>query len=116
MIDVKFLRENKQAVKEAVLNKGIKNFDFDLLISLDEERLELLKKVEELRAKRNQISSEIPNVEKDKKEELLLEAGKLKNNLKEIEDEFSEVDKNFMNLFYQLPNIPSPKMPIGKGE
>ncbi len=116
MIDVKFLRENKQTVKEAILNKGIKNFDFDLLISLDEKRLDLLKKVEELRAKRNQISSEIPNVDKDKKEELLLEAGKLKNSLKEIEDEFSEVDKNFMNLFYQLPNIPSPKMPVGKGE
>ena len=116
MIDVKFLRENKQTVKEAILNKGIKNFDFDLLVSLDEKRLDLLKKVEELRAKRNQISSEIPNVDKDKKEELLLQAGKLKNSLKEIEDEFSEVDKNFMNLFYKLPNIPSPKMPVGKGE
>jgi len=116
MIDIKFFRENKDIVKRAIENKGIKNFDFELLVSLDEQRLELLKKIEDLRARRNSLSSEIPTSSNEKKEELLKEAANLKSNLKELEDSFKEINEKFEGLFLLLPNIPSIQMPIGKGE
>jgi len=116
MIDIKFLRDNKELVRKAIENKGIKNFDFDLLVQTDENRLELLKKIEELRAKRNEISSEIPRASLEKKEELLKEATEIKNTLKGIEENFEKLDKKFYELFLLVPNIPSIKMPIGRGE
>ncbi len=116
MIDIRFFRENKDLVKKAIENKGIKNFNFDLLVETDEKRLELLKRIEELRAKRNEISSLIPTSSADKKDELLKEASELKNNLKELEDVFESLDKQFKDLFLLVPNIPSASMPVGKGE
>ena len=56
MIDIKLLRENPELVKKSIINKGIKNFDFDKLLGLDKDRLSVLKEVEELRNKRNSIS------------------------------------------------------------
>lgn len=116
MIDIKFFRENKEVVKKAIQNKGIKNFDFELLVSTDEERLELLKIIEDLRAKRNNISSEIPSASTDKKEDLLKEAAEIKNKLRELEEKFGEIDSKFKEMFLLVPNIPSLKMPVGKGE
>jgi len=116
MIDIRFFRENKEIVKNAILNKGVKNFDFDLLIDLDEERLVLLKKIEELRARRNVLSTEIPTSPKDKKDDLLKEAGEIKNILKELEEKFAEIENKFLKMFLLIPNIPSVKMPVGRGE
>ncbi|NBO17586.1 MAG: serine--tRNA ligase, partial [Proteobacteria bacterium] len=96
--------------------KGVKNFDFDLLIDLDEERLVLLKKIEELRARRNVLSTEIPTSPKDKKDDLLKEAGEIKNILKELEEKFAEIENKFLKMFLLIPNIPSVKMPVGRGE
>jgi len=116
MIDIRFFRENKEAVRKAIENKGIKNFDFNLLVKLDEERLELLKKIEELRARRNNISAEIPNAAPEIKDKLLKEASEIKNSLKEIEEKYNEIDSKFKEMYLLLPNIPSVKMPVGKGE
>lgn len=113
MIDIKFLRENKEVVKKAILNKGIKNFDFDLLIDLDEKRLALLKEVENLRNKRNEISDEISKATPDERAKLISEASDLKNTLKEKEETFALIDDEFKNIFLQVPNIPSEKMPVG---
>jgi seryl-tRNA synthetase len=116
MIDIRFFRENKEVVKKAIENKGMKNFDFNNLILLDEQRLTFLKKIEDLRAKRNEISSNIPNSSAEEKENLLKEAGEIKNKLKELEEEFKIIDEKFIEMYMMVPNIPSVKMPIGKGE
>ena len=113
MIDIKFFRENKEIVKNAINNKGIKNFDFEKLVSLDENRLSLLKEVEILRNKRNEVSDKISKVSAGEREALIAEASEIKNNLKNIEENFSKIDQDFKEMFSQVPNIPSDKMPIG---
>lgn len=116
MIDIRFFRENKEVVKKAIEDKGIKNFDFNLLVEIDEKRLDLLKRIEDLRSKRNDISSEIPKSSGEAKEDLLKQASEIKNNLKELEETFSVLDNKFTEMFMLVPNVPSVKMPIGNGE
>lgn len=116
MIDIKFFRENKEVVRDAIVNKGIKNFDFNKLVSLDEQRLDLLKQIESLRSERNNISSLIPTLSVEEKNKTLIKASEIKEKLKDLESLFEKFDNEFKNLFSLVPNIPSVKMPIGKGE
>ena len=116
MIDIQILRENPKLVREAIQKKGIKNLDFDLLISLDKERLSLLQEIEELRKKRNEISSLIPNTQGAEKESLLVTASEIKDKLKNIEVRFSDVEEKFNSLFFRVPNIMSEKTPEGSSE
>lgn len=116
MIDIRILRETPEKVREAIKNKGIKNFDFEKLVSLDQKRSSDLREVEELRNQRNKISDEIPRASAEEKSVLLNKASEIKNRLKELEDGFSKIDQEFKDLFLQLPNIPSEKMPLGSGE
>ena len=58
MLDIKFIRENAELLKEATKKKHL-SFDVDELIKQDSQRLEILKSVEELRAEQNRASDEI---------------------------------------------------------
>ena len=116
MIDIKIFRENPNKVNEAIINKGIKNFDFDKLIAVDEKRSGLLREVEDLRNQRNKVSDEISRVSSEERQKLIDEASSIKTKLKGLEEDFNTLDQEFKTLFLQIPNIPSEKMPIGSGE
>jgi len=116
MIDIKILRENPELVKRSILNKGIKNFNFENLVSLDKKRLSILKEVEELRNKRNVISDEIAKASAAERTVLVAKASEIKETLKNREVSQAEVEQDFMELFLQVPNILSEKMPIGFSE
>ena len=116
MIDIKILRENPEVVKEAIQNKGIKNLDFEKLVSTDSKRIQILREVEELRNKRNKISDEISKASQEERQKYLQEASEIKNSLKNLEEGFEKIDSEFRVLFAQVPNIPSENMPVGSGE
>ncbi len=116
MIDTQILRDSPELVKEAILKKGIKNFDFDLLVSLDREKLSLLQEIELLRKRRNDLSSEIPKATDNLKESLLAEASIVKEKLKLLEDKYTEIEDKFNQLFFRVPNIMSEKTPEGSSE
>jgi seryl-tRNA synthetase len=116
MIDIKILRENPELVKKSITNKGIKNFDFERLVTLDKEKLSTLKEVEELRARRNSISDEISKVSSDERSKLVSQASEIKENLKTLEERLTKLDFDFNELFLQVPNILSEKMPVGFSE
>ena len=116
MIDIKILRENPEVVKEAIKNKGIKNLDFEKLVSTDSKRIQILREVEELRNKRNKISDEISKASQEERQKYLQEASEIKNSLKNLEEGFEKIDSEFRVLFAQVPNIPSENMPVGSGE
>lgn len=113
MIDIKILRENPELVKKSIQNKGIKNFDFEKLVSLDRDRLTTLKEVEELRARRNSISDEISKASSEDRSKLVTQASEIKENLKNLEDKLNNLENEFQELFLQVPNILSDKMPVG---
>ena len=82
MLDINFIRENPQIVKDAAKNKNIK-IDVDELLSLDENRRKITTEIDELRAKRNTLSSDMKN-QKPSPEQI--EAGKkLKDEIAALE-------------------------------
>ena len=85
----------------------------DQVIKLDTQRRELMQKVEDLRAQRNQISEQIAQARSDK---LLEQAQQIKRELKEIEPQYTAVEEQFMLLLKKLPNWIHADVPIGKDE
>lgn len=59
MIDIKILRNNPEIVEKALVNKVVKGVDLQKVIKLDKERIRLQQELDELRAKRNEISSKM---------------------------------------------------------
>jgi seryl-tRNA synthetase len=101
MMDIKFIRENKEVMKKVVIEKRI-DLDIDKLLSLDEKRRDLIKKIEELRAEQNKLTKD--NIEKGK--EIKEEIKKLTPDLKETEEEYEAV-------MLLVPNVHSKDTPVG---
>ena len=105
MLDIKFIRENKDFVIQATKNKGFDSSVVEKLLKVDEERRKLIGEVEEIRAKRNKLGRD--NVEEGKK---------LKVELKDKEEKLDVIAKEFDDLIWQIPNPASTNTPIGKNE
>ena len=102
MLDIKFIRANKEAVKEAAKNKNI-NLDVERLLSLDETRRELITKIENARSQQTKLGRE--NIE---------EAKKLKEEQKAREVELQEINAQYEGLMLKAPTVPSSDTPVGK--
>lgn len=105
MLDIKFIKENTDIVKEACKNKN-RNIDIDELLRLFEEKKKLRAELDELNQKRNEAAKN-RNIE---------EGQKLKAESDSLETKFKEADKAYLALMLKLPNIPSPDTPIGPDE
>lgn len=112
MLDIKFIRENKDLVAMGARKKHI-DFDVDLLIKTDNERKEFLKKVEELRSRQNEVSKKIVQVDQEEKNTLLQEMKELKTQLTELEKNLDEKNIEWRKLMIRVPNIPDISVPEG---
>ncbi len=115
MLDINFIRENLDAVKEGARKKHIK-IDLDKLIELDNRRRELIQKTESLRAEQNKVTSQIPQVEPAQKQNLIEKMQELKSELKKYEAELKEVLEEWKTLMLQVPNIPDISVPEGESD
>ncbi|MCD6232220.1 serine--tRNA ligase [Candidatus Aerophobetes bacterium] len=115
MLDIKLIRENPSKIKEGCQKKRIEA-DIDKLLEVDRRRRELLREVEDLRAKRNDVSNSIPRVSEEEKEELISQMKKITVKIKKIEPELKKLEKEFTELMFQLPNMPLDDVPEGKDE
>lgn len=104
MLDIKFIRNNPEIVKEGCRKKGV-NVDIDRLLKLDEEKRASLQKVENLRAEQNKLGKE--EIEK---------AQKIKTQIKKLEPELERIEKEFQELMTQVSNLPQDDVPEGKDE
>lgn len=109
MLDIKFIRQNQEVVRNAIKNKK-SNLDLDKLLAADERRRHLLTEVETLKAEQNRRSKG-PQSPVD-----LEELKALKEKIKMIDNELKTVEEEFHKLMMQVPNIPSDDTPIGKDE
>ena len=122
MIDIKFLRENPEAVKENIKKKfqDSKLPLVDEVIELDRESRKTQQEADELRANRNKISKEIGGLMKaGKKEEA--EAKKTEvaagaKKLEELEAKEAELQEKILKNMMVIPNIIDPTVPIGKDD
>jgi seryl-tRNA synthetase len=115
MLDIKFIRENKDLIEMGAKKKHI-NFDISKLIKIDDNRLEMLKVVEEKRAKQNEVSKILPQSTPEQREKLLGEMAVLKAELQIEEDKLKEIMKEWQMLMLSVPNIPDMTVPEGKDD
>lgn len=114
MFDVKFIVENPEKVKESAINKNIA-VDIDKIVKLHNDWKEKLIKLENLRARQNEVSKEIPNAT-DNKESLLEEMKRVKEEIKTLEPELEPLEKEIEELALFVPNPISSTTPVGKDE
>lgn len=115
MLDIRYVRENADRVKEFSTQKGYE-VDVDRVLKLDEERRELQQKTDELRTERNSIA-EAMKKSGGKPDEQAIERGRvLKTELAEVEERLRIVDEEFFTLFKKIPNIPASDVPVGASE
>jgi seryl-tRNA synthetase len=114
MIDIKILRDTPDIVRSALKYKAVKWIDIDEVLVLDKKRVELQKKLDELRAERNKLSQ----MEKWQKpsEESIKQGKKLKSEMSILEEEFKNIEEAFFTLYKKIPNIPTPDTPLGLTE
>ena len=122
MIDIKFLRENPDAVKENIKKKfqNHKLVLVDEIVDLDKKNRDAKVKGDELRSKRNSLSSEIGNLMKSGKKD---EAEKIKAQVQEINKELEENEKleseyaeAITERMMKIPNMIHPSVPIGEDD
>ncbi|MGO1369220.1 MAG: serine--tRNA ligase [Senegalia sp. (in: firmicutes)] len=117
MLDVKMIRNDKDKVKKA-LGKRKGNFDVDNVYNLDLKRREILQDVEDMKARQNAASKEIPKLKKEGKDasEVLEEMKSLSSKIKDINKELKEVEEKLNNSLLELPNIPNEEIVVGDSD
>lgn len=113
MLDIKFIRDNKEAVRENAKNRGV-DVNVDRLLELDEQRRKAIARVEALRASQNKVSEEIAR-EKDSaaQQAKIDEMKKVKESLASLEPGLADIEKEFNELMRLVPNMMQPGTPIG---
>ncbi len=116
MLDINFIRENKDLVKDGARKKHM-DFDIDLLISVDEKRRKILKSVEEKRAKQNKANEEIAKSDNpEARTQAISEMKELKTELQKEEEELKTVMVQWHDLMLQVPNVPDISVPEGESD
>ena len=117
MQDIRNLRENFEAVKTALAKRG-KDYNLEQFHELDKRRRELLQKVEELKAKQNAASKQIPMLKKEGKDttELMAEMKTLSDTIKNLDPELKAMDEALDEFLIRIPNCPHESVPEGKSE
>jgi seryl-tRNA synthetase len=112
MLDIKFIRENPDAVKNAAKNKRF-DVDIDRLLQLDLRRRELIGETETARSRRNEVASLIPKASADDRPGLIEEGKALKDRVQEIEETLATVTLEYDNLLLMVPNVALDEVPVG---
>lgn len=115
MLDMKFIRENSDALKAAVKVKG-EALDVDALLSLDQEVSKLKTEAQELQTERNSHSKKIPKASNEERPKLIEEGKAIGKKLDAIKPKLAEKEIELKQLLYLVPSIPSPHAPIGTSE
>jgi seryl-tRNA synthetase len=121
MLDLQFIRQNPELVREA-LEKRHDSAPLNTILDLDEQRRKLLLKVEALKAQHKQRSKEYGRMKAEREETALealrswLEKQEIPEQIKSLDQEIARIKGNLRDLLLQLPNIPHPSVPLGKDE
>lgn len=116
MLDIQFIRANREAVAQAIAAKNIE-LDLEALLVKDQERVKLLQEIEELKSLKNDINDLIQQAKTpEERTEIIVKGKEIKAKLDECEPSYAEVKKSFDEMMLSVPNIPSADTPIGKDE
>ena len=112
MLDLRFVRENADAVRAAVAKRGVK-VDLDRLLALDAEILDLQRQRDDLKAEQNRLSKSVPGLEGDEKRQAIASSKDLGARIKPMDEEITRRQAEVQPLLFEVPNMPDPEVPEG---
>ncbi len=115
MLDIKFIRENKEIIELGAKKKHVK-IDIGELIDLDDKRKHLLTSIEKKRTEQNLASQKIMRADGEEREKLIESMKHLKVGLEEEEERLKKTMKKWQEMMLQVPNIPDISVPEGENE
>jgi seryl-tRNA synthetase len=115
MVDMRFIRENPDTVREAIRKKHVE-FDLDELLEKDRQLRELRVQIDELRATRNDRSREIAKLAGDEKKSAISEMQQVVSRLKELEPTYDGLEKGISEQLLYVPLPPADGVPEGESE
>ncbi len=118
MLDIQTIRDNPERVRQALRNKGLGDTDMvDRVLHFDVERRTALTTLQDVQARLNVVSREIGQLmregNKDQAQERIAETGRLKDQVKELEERTRLAETSLEALLLEVPNLPHESVPIG---
>ena len=120
LLDIKFIRENPDVVKEAMRRRG-EDAPIDEVLELDARRRALVTEAERLRAQRNEASEQVARLKRtgenpEEAQRLIERMRAVSDKIKAMDDEVRDVDARLHQLLLSIPNIPHESVPYGESE
>jgi len=114
MLDIKYIRENIEDVKNSTNAKNCK-VNFDHILELDKNRREVINNVEKLKAKRNTLNSDISTLLKNKQDasELIANMKEISSNIKSLDLNLNEINTTLNTALLYIPNTIHDSVPLG---
>lgn len=112
MLDIQFIRENPDLVQEKSTQKNVE-VNISELLQLDDKRRQLQTQIENLREQRNKLTT---NLTAKPSPEDMEKGSKLKAEIAELTAQIEPVEKDYLKLLRQVPNIPTDDVPVGNSE
>jgi len=118
MLDINFIRNNPDKVKQAIALKHENAASIDQILEVDIQRRSMIHACEQLKSKRNEKSKEVSELKKKGQDasKIIEETKKIGDDIKSFEEKLKELDTQITNLMLRIPNIPAADVPIGKDE
>ncbi len=122
MLELRFIRENLDLVKEKSIRRGMATTLLDQFAAIDKERLVILAEVEGLKNKRNTVSEDIAQLKKgsvgdqQKVEPLILEMRDTNQRIKELDGELTKVEDGLQKIVMNIPNLCHDSVPVGQND
>jgi len=121
MLDVSFIRENSELVKQAMIQKGEKNPEIvDRLLDVDKKWRASVARADQMRSESNTLSKQIGRLmgegKKEEAQEIIRKTSESKAEIKKLEEELSDLEMERNRLLLQIANIPHESVPVGTSE
>ncbi|MBD3184391.1 serine--tRNA ligase [Candidatus Poribacteria bacterium] len=117
MLDLKYIRENADKVREMLRNRNLSDSlsDLDKLLECDEKRRNILPELEQLRHKRNEVSKQIGALKREKKDasKQIEDMRLTRDRIQELEESVRSLDESIREITLGLPNMLHSSVPIG---
>ncbi|MBT1248499.1 MULTISPECIES: serine--tRNA ligase [unclassified Thermosipho (in: thermotogales)] len=120
MVDIKLLRNNPKIFYDALEKRGMDKDIINKIVEIDKEWRKILTEVNNLKAKRNELSKMVARLKSEKKEEevksVINKSKEIGDTIKRLSEKQKELEEEIKNLSLELPNIPHESVPYGKDE
>ncbi len=115
MLDIKFIRDHAEQVKQGIIDKNEKG-DVDLILKLDQDRRAIIFEVEKLKKQRNENSKQVSQLKREGADasEVIESTKNISAKIKELDENLSALEVELQNHLSRIPNMPHKSTPIGK--